>query len=222
MDLKIVLLAAGKSERFNGIKQLARVDSLNTSHPLIIHTLSNLKLFSQLTQSSALANSNQDSIYVASGVYHRQLTINLDASVNLHYCENAHLGMGSTIAEMVNFVESDAPSTSHILLCLVDQVALMPADYAKLYKQALFNPTKLICGQSEVGISAPAIFPKQYFSHLKQLSGDKGAKSILHHHQNNLIKVAMPNAEFDIDTQEDLAKWNSSELNLKNRLREQI
>ncbi|MGJ8694239.1 MAG: nucleotidyltransferase family protein [Thalassotalea sp.] len=55
--------------------------------------------------------------------------------------------------------------------------------------------------------SPPIIFPKDYFSELKRLSGDDGAKQVLKAHQDQVQTVAVENAFFDLDTPEQLSEF---------------
>jgi len=69
-------------------------------------------------------------------------------------------------------------------------------------------PDKLICTKAGSEIMPPAIFPAHYFTQLMSLTGDKGAKMLLHKNRENLQKVLLPNAGIDIDTREDLLNWH--------------
>jgi molybdenum cofactor cytidylyltransferase len=207
-SLKIILLAAGKSERFEAIKLLANIKNQTNSIPLIQHVLQ------QITASLTVLNIDKSSLHIATGGYHEQIYEIIGNQLSLTYCSDAHLGLGHTIAQSVNKVVSSDDSTSHVMITLADQVDLNSEDYIRLIEQSLSMPTKLVCASAGLEIMPPAIFPSQYFAQLKNLTGDKGAKALLHKNKENLEKVLMSNAAVDIDTKQDLINWHEKGIKL--------
>lgn len=201
--LRIIVLAAGKSERFKGIKALAKIQQQANSITLLEHALQ------QISVSLNTLGIDENNLQVATGGYHSQIVALLKGKYTLTYCDNAHLGMGHTIAQSVEKTLIIENKTSHIMLMLADQVALNSDDYIRLIKQSLSSPDKLICAQAQQKIMPPAIFPNEYFVDLMHLNSDKGAKAILSKNQNNLERVIISNAVIDIDTQQDLLNWYS-------------
>lgn len=53
-------------------------------------------------------------------------------------------------------------------------------------------------------VGVPALFPSAYFDMLSALRGDLGAKRLLLEQSENLLKIPLPEAELDIDTNDDL------------------
>ncbi|MBA6234433.1 MULTISPECIES: nucleotidyltransferase family protein [unclassified Colwellia] len=202
-NLKIILLAAGKSERFNGIKLLAKVQQQDTSITLIEHALH------QISGALNTLNISQKNIRVATGLYHSQLSALFNDPDVLDYCEDAHLGLGHTIAQSVRHILNDDQSTSHIMIALADQVALSVDNYIALIEESVVSPTKLVCAKAGQELMPPAIFTSAYFSELTHLKGDKGAKPLLHKNKENLKTVSIPHAEKDIDTRQDLDNWHN-------------
>lgn len=200
-SLKIILLAAGKSERFNGIKLLAKVQQQDDSITLIQHVLQ------QISKALNILTIDENNLHVATGGYHPQLAQLIGNQYSLGYCEDAHSGLGHTIAQSVEKILINEDNTSHIMITLADQVALNSDDYTNLIKQSLATPDKLICAKADQEIMPPVIFPRTYFSDLMTLKGDKGAKVLLHANKENLQKVCLPNAAIDIDTLQDLYNW---------------
>lgn len=216
-NLKIILLAAGKSERFNGIKLLSKVtctaekSTENNSLTLIEHVFQQLEMaLNELTQelpSTYNFKVNKNTLSVATGVYHDKISEYVSAHYNLKPCNNSHLGLGHTIADSVTQIIKEDNHTTHIMVALADQVALSSVNYKNLIKQSLRAPRQLICASANQELMPPAIFPQQYFKDLSKLTGDKGAKALLSSNKNNLLSLSLPNAEIDIDTQEDLTLW---------------
>ena len=199
-NLKIILLAAGKSKRFKGIKLLAKAQQGN-SITLIQHVLQ------QISASMNTLKINESNLYVATGIYHPQIADFIGEQFSPNFCGHAGKGMGHTIAQSVKEVLKDNNNTTHIMITLADQIALTSDNYIHLIKESLTTPDKLICAKVGDQIMPPAIFPSDYFADLMTLQGDKGAKPLLHANKNNLQKISMPNAAIDIDTPQDLILW---------------
>jgi molybdenum cofactor cytidylyltransferase len=211
-NLKVILLAAGKSERFNGIKLLAKVQQQETSATLIEHA------FHHISLALNTLDIDDKNIRIATGRYHSQITTCFDKNKHsqyiLDYCEDAQLGLGHTISQsvghMLNSLLDNDNSISHILITLADQVALTADNYVSLIKQSLALPNKLVCAKAKQELMPPAIFPATYFADLLHLKGDKGARPILYANKENLQTVSIQHAEKDIDTQQDLANWHNN------------
>jgi len=201
-NLKVIVLAAGKSKRFNGIKLLAEVKQKNETATLIQRVLH------QVSTALKLLNIDESHLYVATGDYHLKIAELIGKQFSLGYCERAHYGIGDTIAQSVEKVITCESETSHIMIMLADQIALNADDYVSLIKQSFATPNKLICTKAVQEIMSPAIFPQQYFTDLINLKGDKGAKALLHKNKEHLQVVLLPNAAIDIDTQQDLINWH--------------
>ena len=210
-NLKVILLAAGKSERFNGVKVLAKVQQKETSITLIEHA------FHQISVALNELNIDEKNIQIATGRYHSKITAffseheNENSQYIFDYCEDAHLGLGHSISQSVGHMLTDVHdnenSPSHILIALADQVALTADNYVALIKQSLALPNKLVCAKAGQEFMPPAIFPSAYFADLMRLKGDKGAKPVLYANKENLQTVSIQHAERDIDTQQDLFNW---------------
>lgn len=198
----ILLLAAGQSRRFNGIKQLSLVITPNGKLPLLaakINILSQLKLpmFVAIRDDIKLAN------LVKNGSDPSQVVTWIKP-------QESHLGMGHTIANSVDILLNQVPSCSHIIITLCDQVALDMADFQSLVNLSKQHPEKIICCETQAGLSVPAVFPKEWFSQLMQLTGDKGAKQILNNAGGQRQTILLNQAIIDIDTKQDLEQWNNT------------
>ncbi|MBU2883939.1 nucleotidyltransferase family protein [Psychrosphaera sp. B3R10] len=201
----ILLLAAGQSRRFNGVKQLSLVATSNGKTPLLqakINTLVqlNLPLFAAIRDDIKLANFTP---------------IKLNGSPKLTWItpQNSRLGMGHTIADSVDILLKQLPNCSHIVITLCDQVALDTAAYQSLVRLSAQQPEKIICCETQDGLSVPAVFPKAWFSQLKQLTGDKGAKHILNNAGDQRQTILLNQAIIDIDTKQELEDWNKAQTN---------
>jgi molybdenum cofactor cytidylyltransferase len=95
-----------------------------------------------------------------------------------------------------------------IMLMLCDQPRISRADFSSLVDAWISRPERIAAAKYAGGCGAPAIFPLSFRDELMYLRGDEGAKQIIKNAQS-VSAVKIPNAEFDIDTPDDLGKLNS-------------
>ncbi|SFB96533.1 nucleotidyltransferase family protein [Pseudoalteromonas denitrificans] len=200
MSFDVVILAAGKSTRFNGIKQLAEIEDTNMINFCI-------NKFSQI---------DIDDIYVALGANSEKILPSLSLNCTPIMSENWHLGLGHTISDIIKKLSI---KSNHLLLCLGDQVLIPQAHYQKLINESHTNRQKIIATLSQNKMMAPAIFPKSYFRELEKLFGDKGAGCLMRENAHNVICIECNHAKLDIDTQEE---YFILKQKLKNNQMEQV
>lgn len=182
----VVVLAAGASTRFGATKQLVRVNG----RPLL-HTI--------VSRAVEVAG---HSVTVVLGAHAGELAPLLKhspaaVSVNRDWAE----GVASSIREGI----SHSPATTDaILFVLADQAAVTTEDLRRLAGAWRRNPNCIAAAQYAGGVGVPAIFPRWCFRELNELRGDRGAQTLLQRHTDRLVRIAMPSAELDIDTPEDL------------------
>ncbi len=216
--MKAIVLAAGCSRRMGQLKQLLswqgktliqhRIDTLNTAGFEVITVL----------------GSNADKIQPQ--INQTQVVVN----------ENWTDGMGSSIVRAVKELNADVTS---VLITLGDQIALTSDDYVFLKMAALQNPKKIICSHFDTIIKddknkfvtqeilgVPAIFPREYFSELKKLKKNTGARKIIQSAmseytenkdtsdkiENKVHPVPLANASININTPEDWHHWQQLHL----------
>ena len=192
MKLAIMILAAGQSQRFNGCKLLAQMSSGDS---LLSHSVVNA------------TTSQVGDVYVVTGRWHDDIEhAQCQALVppcKLLYCSEWSLGIGHSIAYGVGCLADDYDA---ILVTLADQVALTSETFKLLVSE--YDGSQIVCAQYAGQCGVPALFPKRYFSKLTSLSGDSGAKKILHT-EDTVKAIQIRSAEVDIDTKADLDRWNS-------------
>jgi len=189
MPLNAIVLAAGSSSRFNGIKQLASVNG----NSLLNHTISQINC----------PNINQ--VYVTLGAHSCRVMSQLPTHVSPIFSQNWELGMGHSLADSVNELSQ---ASQRLLVCLADQISVPTTHYQRLTALSLQYPDNIIASSVNQRACVPAIFPKQFFSPLAQLKGDKGAKELLNKHTDNVMLIECPLAQQDIDTNEDLYHYH--------------
>lgn len=189
MKTAVVMLAAGASRRFGGIKQLAVIDG----QPMICHALAQLP--PGLARYYLVLGANCQAIAEVVERHpdfgHIQLLIAPDWQQGL--------------AHSLKFAISQlSPDIERVLICLADQVALKAHDYKALLALSDTHPGHIVAAVYQHNPGVPAIFCKAEFALLMQLKGDKGAKALLHQYADKVIQCDLPAAAIDIDTQQDL------------------
>ncbi|MFQ3219715.1 MAG: molybdenum cofactor cytidylyltransferase [Paraglaciecola sp.] len=193
MNIAGVMLAAGNSRRFKGIKQLAMV----RGKPMIGHVTGQFavhgKLMPELHSLTVILGSDAEKI--------RPL---LPDHVHSKVCMNWQDGMGASLALAASQVE---PDVSHLLVVLADQVDIGQPQITKLIQNSYLAPDKIIVASFEHITGPPVIFPRRFFASLARLKGDQGAKKLLKTHCQQVLRVDLPQAQNDIDTWADLQHW---------------
>lgn len=185
-NLEVLLLAAGESKRMGQPKAL--LDWFGQSL---------LEFQGKKLQALNLP------ISLVLGAYSNEIqklskSLEIETFVNPNWQD----GMGSSVAFGVQELLQKKPETEAILLFLIDQPLLEISDLNRLISSFQENPGKIIVSQSDEGWSGPpVIFPNTFFSELKNLSGDDGAKPVVKRNQASIIKLEIPNMA-DMDTPE--------------------
>ena len=192
LHLASLILAAGESRRFGDCKLTAELNRQS----LLEHQL---LLAQQITPSQ---------VNVVVGAYVRDLKslINDKASV-FENCDWRQ-GIGSSIA----FGIEKLRHYDGVLILLGDQIALTRHDLMMLKDCWADNPNHIVCATYANTFGVPAIFPHHLYEELVALTGDHGAKSVIHKNRAMTKHIAMENACVDIDTTEDLIKFEATYL----------
>jgi len=185
MRVACLLLAAGGSTRFGGCKLIAPIDG----KPLIRHSL------------EALNPIFDDDLYVVLGGYRDLIQPLVEDRTQVIDNKYWRQGLGSSIAVGVAKIKA-MEKYDGLLIALADQAGLAESDFSKLLEQ--FECDRIVAAYYANGPGVPAIFPESMFDRLGRLKGDRGAKSILHNLDTELVVVPLPEAELDIDTIADI------------------
>lgn len=190
--LAIVILAAGNSRRFGGVKQLAEIDGKPMLQLVIDHCCSVCEA----------------ELFVALGAGCDEILAKLDLKgARVLEIEEWSQGVGSTIS---NSVEQIQQNYEGILFIAGDQPAITSDSLAPLIDCWRARPDLACCASYNATLGIPAIFPQRLFSDLCELSGDQGAKPILLAENEHLRQFEMPQAAVDIDWPEDICRIGGS------------
>ena len=194
-NIAVIVLAAGKSSRMKTPKQLVKIGN-------------NFLLEFVLSKAKAI---NKNHVYCVLGANDTLIRREISSS-NVHFVYNAAFneGLSSSIVSGVSEIEMH-PDYKAVLILLGDQPAI-----DKEYLDAMIalfseDNSKIIASNYKGKLGVPAIFPKSYFSKLKNISGDFGAKEMLHT-SKDVIALNRPTNFIDIDTEKDLQDFKNSIL----------
>ena len=185
MSVGILLLAAGRGTRFGSDKRFAQ---LETGRSIFDATL------------SAIAKSGLPARICLAPKDERGVRLCERLEFNYLVCENSPQGMGSTLAEGV----SRLPDWSGVLIALADMPWVLPSTYRQL---ASVVSDGNICRPVFNGHTGhPVGFGGNYFKELSALSGDTGARGIVHRHAEFLVDIDCNDTGIfrDVDRPNDL------------------
>ncbi len=191
MKMATIILAAGESKRMNGIKQLLPwKDSTLLEHAI-----------TQSLQSCA------NDVYLVLGANKDKILKAVDTrKVNIIINDDWSLGMGTSIAAVIRFFRANQLDFDGILIRLIDQ-PLLDVNYYNVLIDRYINLKHIIASSYESGYGVPVVFDKIYFDELLVLKSDKGAKSILNGHKNELIVVDSEGRTIDLDDRQTYLKY---------------
>ena len=184
----IIILAAGASTRLGRAKQtLPYKDST-----LLNHTIE-VALNSALGPVLVVVGANQEEI-----LPHIKNEA-LEIIINVEYAE----GIASSIRAGIGFVQEHLKQCNDVILMVCDQPHVDQHLLKSLVnaKAATGKPIAACVYKETMGV--PALFDKQFFSHLLSLNGEEGGKKILMQNQVLIATVPFPLGEVDIDTAAD-------------------
>lgn len=187
-----LLLAAGGSDRLGQPKQLIQLDG----EALLRRTVNLL-----LAQFSDLV--------VVTGAFAPGVREQLQSpGVRIEHNDQWQAGMGGSIAAGMRAVSDDLDG---VLIMLCDQWRIDNDDLQALVQAWEKEPKTIASASWGEILGPPVIFPGHLFGRLRQLRGPQGAKSLVEQ-QSGICQVEIPNAQFDLDTDEDLQimrEWSS-------------
>ncbi|MFB2735445.1 nucleotidyltransferase family protein [Shewanella mangrovisoli] len=224
--LLIVVLAAGESRRFQGVKlaqPLSTPANEGRGQSILQGHIDRLARFTSAPLGMGASNNQVSaSLVVVLGAHANELLYQLEAlganQFTLLHNADWQAGLSSSLRIAADYAK--AQQFDGMLLTLADQVALTFEDYRQLIETwqmsqqsvaALYkHEAGILNGQEKLDeLGAPAIFNASILDLLTDLTGDRGAKSILKQlaNEGELVAVPLPHAAIDIDTKADLASW---------------
>ncbi|TAJ94453.1 MAG: hypothetical protein EPO31_09895 [Gammaproteobacteria bacterium] len=185
-SLYAIVLAAGGSTRFEGIKQLVELEGRSL-------------LKRAVATATAVCG---ERTFVILGLKAQKLKKELaNFEVTTVINDGWEYGLATSLRAGVAALPNDAAG---VLVLFCDQPFVRESHLRELIGEWQRHPKKIIAAAYNGILGVPVLFPARYFSEFALLSGDRGAKAILERHPDEIIAVNLPEAARDIDTQADL------------------
>ena len=205
-----IILAAGKGERFGGDKCLAR---LPNGVAMGVAAASNL---AQVVDELICVVRPQDKLLQA------EL---LRAGLKIVICQDADAGMSASLRAGIKA----SPNGSDWIIALADMPLIKPSTYQAVVTEAIkqakdLKHTKAAKYDQTIPVVQPPIivpsyhgqdghpvyFPARFRDELLALSGDRGAKKLLHQYPKSVQRIAVDDAGIlqDFDTRADFEAFS--------------
>jgi CTP:molybdopterin cytidylyltransferase MocA len=111
-------------------------------------------------------------------------------------------GLAGSLRRGLRAVPADARA---VLFVLTDQPLVDSSSLRRLASAWQRRPAHAAAARYSGRLGVPAILPRRTFKALRALEGDEGARKVLAR-EPFVTAVEMPEAHFDVDTREDLAR----------------
>lgn len=195
ITIDCLILAAGSASRFGGCKQLADWQG----RPLLATSIDTARTL-EPARIVVVGGAFYPQLFQAQPVLEAKSKRSTDRPIELLEFPAWKLGVGNSLAFGIKHLQNSNP----VLVLLGDQPLISAQDLRNLYHIWRKKPDKIACASFANTLGVPAIFPAHFKARLYECRGDCGAKNLLLRSTNHVVPVAMPSAEFDIDTPADL------------------
>ena len=189
-NIKKILLAAGESKRFGDKNKLSEIIN---GKPIINNILDTLFEIFDPSELIVIVGHEQNKI--------KDLILNKDIKIleNINYKK----GIGTSIALGMNNLDTEIDG---VMIIPADMPYINSKDIINLEKKFMeLNCTKVVMPEYNSKIGNPVILPRNYFSTLKSLKDDFGARSLIRKKDIITLKSEFGTI-FDVDTKDELAK----------------
>lgn len=192
MKWGVMILAAGEATRMGNAKMLLPFKQTTLLGHLI----------------EELIPLNPNIIQLVTGHYH-DLIVQTIKSDKIQVIRNTgyKAGMSSSIQVGLTAMLNTCPEMEFLVIVVSDQPLLSSAVVISLFNKQQ-QTSKGIVASTYNGINGtPVLLSSAYFTHLYNLTGDKGARVILQQFPADVAAIDFESGELDIDTAEDYERF---------------
>lgn len=188
MKWGVMILAAGEAARMGKAKMLLPFKKTT----ILAHLIEEITLV------------EPNIIQLVTGYYHDLIQAQISTDkVDIIQNPNYKLGMSSSIQVGLTAMIKACPDLDFLVIVVSDQPYLNQSILLRLLTKQQ-QTAKGIIASSYNGIKGtPVLLSSAYFSHLYNLTGDKGARVILQQFPDDIATIEFENGALDIDTPED-------------------
>lgn len=192
INISAIILAAGLSSRMGDAQKLVLPYQ---GKPLLSHMLTSLNESLFVGKVIAVTGHEDTAVRAVCSNY------NVEIAHNEHFCD----GLASSIRVGVQACEDDSDG---ILICHGDMPRISKDHIQALCAAFQRHSDKIIVPSFKGRQGNPVLWPKSYFTRLKSLKGDRGAKAILQENLDAIIRVDFDDEAivFDVDDPATLAR----------------
>lgn len=170
-----IVLAAGSSARFGSDKRLYPADSLPMLQRVLATVIDSVR--------SVIVVLRADDEAILPALLGHFLH---DSRIRPVLLDRPESGMGGNLARAVSLLPADCAG---VLVMLADLPFVRPCTVCEVVSafdgQGIVVPVIAAGGEPRQG--HPVLFPQQLFSELRQLSGDEGARRLLHRYRDSVV-----------------------------------
>lgn len=188
MKWGVMILAAGEATRMGKAKMLLPFKKTT----ILAHLIEEITLV------------EPNIIQLVTGYYHDLIQAQISTDkVDIIQNPDYSLGMSSSIQVGLTAMIKACPDLDFLVIVVSDQPYLNQSILLRLLTKQQ-QTAKGIIASSYNGIKGtPVLLSSAYFSHLYNLTGDKGARVILQQFPDDIATIEFENGALDIDTPED-------------------
>ena len=184
----IIILAAGSSSRFGGIKQLLQFNNKT----LIEHVI------------DEATNAELNPVVVVTGAYANEVSKKIDnKKITIVFNEHWETGMASGIVAGLQKALIVNNAIENIIIAVCDQPYISSLLFQQLSDKNGESGKSIVASSYAGTFGTPALFSKKYFNELLNLKGDEGAKSLIRKYNSETTSVLFKKGNIDVDTQKD-------------------
>lgn len=187
-SIGIIVLAAGASTRMQEPKQLLRFEG---------------KTLLRRAVETAIATDCKPVVVVLGANFNQMLAEIGDLRVDVCHNTDWRKGLSSSLQCGLENLLNLNPKLDAFIATLADQPFVSKDNLLELKNKFLESKKSIIAAKYNGIVGVPALFAKRIFKEFAEISGDKGAKTIIEKHRKSLDTLDLPEAALDIDTKED-------------------
>jgi molybdenum cofactor cytidylyltransferase len=185
----IIVLAAGGSTRFGTPKQLYKYEG---------------KSLIRRAASTALS-CDAEPVIISLGSDHEAIEKEVAGlQVTIVFNPTWRSGMASSLTVALRHLTTFQNDIDAVMFMLCDQPQVTSEMLTNLIQTYESKGGPIVAAEYSSTLGVPALFDRSMFGELFDLTGDQGAKSVIKDHINEVHRVPMPDAAFDIDSLEDV------------------
>jgi molybdenum cofactor cytidylyltransferase len=190
----ILILAAGGSSRMG--------------KPKLVEKIQDTSLIEKVLDAVSALNKSPRLI-ILGGYKEFYLPQVKNSGIDIIINDNWQEGISTSIKIGIeNLIDKWNDQMDSVLILLAD-MALVNSKYLdRILKAARDSGKGIIASDFGPSLGPPVIFDRKYFPELQGLMGDRGAKSVILNHPEDIHRLDFPDGLVDIDTPDDLKQLN--------------